>query len=68
MDTQSFAILNIEYLTESILALEYNPSSNFALFNQLFDKLLINSNLTQKEKNLLQVIHWIRRAIEIKDK
>jgi len=68
INTQSFSILNIEYLTESILALEQNSSNYFNILNQIFGRLLIQSNLTQEEKNLLQVIHWIRRAIESKDK
>jgi hypothetical protein len=68
INTRSYAVLNIEYLTDGILALEYKPEKYFSIFNHLFDKLLLRTELTQPEINLLQVMHWLRRAIQSKDK
>jgi hypothetical protein len=65
-DTNSCMLFNIEFITENVLALEYKPQDYFLELNDLFDELMCkNKNIyTQQEKNILQVLHWLRRAIQ----
>jgi hypothetical protein len=63
-ETNSHTIFNVEFLTENILALEYKPNDFFNKISEPFKELLCKSDRTQQEKNMLQVLHWMRRAIQ----
>lgn len=65
--TDSYLIMNLEFLKENILALENKPQEYFDIINELFSELLDKEILTIDEKNLLQVLHWLRRAIQSSD-
>jgi hypothetical protein len=63
-DTSSCMLFNFEFVTENVLALEYKPQDYFLELNELFGELICKNNHTQQEKNILQVLHWLRRAIQ----
>jgi len=63
-DTNSYTLFNIEFQTENVLALEYRPQEYFSKLNEVFDGLLCKTDLSQEDKNILQVLHWLRRAIQ----
>ena len=65
--TDSYLIMNLEFIKENILALENKPQEYFDIINKLFSKLLDKEILTIDEKNILQVLHWLRRAIQSSD-
>jgi hypothetical protein len=63
-DTNSCMFFNIEFVKENVLALEYRPQHYFSGLNDLFGKLLTENEHTQQDKNILQVLHWLRRSIQ----
>lgn len=65
--TDLYLIMNLEFLKEKILALENKPQEYFNIINELFSDLLDKEVLTLDEKNLLQVLRWLRRAIQCSD-
>lgn len=65
--TDSYLIMNLEFLKEKILALENKPQEYFNIINEIFSNLLYKEVLTLDEKNLLQVLRWLRKAIQCSD-
>lgn len=63
-DTNSYTLFNIEFVTENVLALEYKPKDYFLEFNELFSEIICKNQHTQLDKNVLQVLHWLRRSIQ----
>lgn len=63
-NTNSYMLYNIEFVAENALALEYRPQDYFEGINELFGELLCKDKHTQRDKNILQVLHWLRRAIQ----
>ncbi|KHO50618.1 MAG: hypothetical protein QT04_C0050G0027 [archaeon GW2011_AR11] len=66
-ESEGYTFFNMEWLTENILALELHPDKYFESVNNLFQKILTQESLNQEESNILQVIRWLRRAIQIGD-
>lgn len=66
--TNSFIILNQDFLRENVLALESRANEYFKIINKLFSNLLNKNTFSQSDKNLLQVLRWLRRAIQNGDK
>jgi hypothetical protein len=64
MGTNSCMLIDTNFRTEKVLALEYKTQDYFLRLNQLFDELLCKNEYTQREKNILQVLHWLRRALQ----
>lgn len=62
-NTQSYIIYNSESKNANILALQHDPQDFFDGINDLCSELISKDNLSQKEKNLLQSLHWLRRSI-----
>jgi hypothetical protein len=60
----SYTIFNVEFLTENILAIERKPNDYFSKICDHFKELICKRDHTQQEKNMLQVLHWLRRAIQ----
>lgn len=67
INTKAFCIYNLESIAENILSLEYWPEEYFQPIKDSFEKLITKNkdSLTQEENNLLQALHWLRRAIQI---
>lgn len=66
-DTDYWAIFNIEFPKDNILNLEDSEFKYFDVINQLFSKVLNEDCITQNEKKMLMVLHWLRRAIQSGD-
>lgn len=65
--TNSYIILDQDFLKEHVLALEYRADEYFKIINKLFSSMLNKNTLSQSDKNLLQVLRWLRRAIQSGD-
>lgn len=63
-NTQSYIIYNSEFKNANILALQHDPQDFFSGINDLCSELVSKSGLSQKEKNLLQSLHWLRRSMQ----
>lgn len=61
---KSHVIFNQEFVKENDLLLGCRPSDHFKIINSLFERILIKEDLNKNEKNVLQVLHWLRRAIQ----
>jgi hypothetical protein len=63
-DTLAHTFFNLDANSERVLSLELEPMKYFEEITKLFEDLLIKENLTQKEKNIFQSLHWLRRAMQ----
>jgi hypothetical protein len=64
MNSQACTFFNIESIRESILSLNIESQKFFEEVLFLCNHLLLKAELTREEKNQLQVLHWLRRAIQ----
>lgn len=62
--TNAHCFYNIESLRENVLNLSVDPDKYFEKSNLLCNRLILKENPSQSEKNLLQSLHWLRRAIQ----
>jgi len=63
-NSQANVFFNTESLKENVLSLEFEPKQYFEDIGLLFSNLISKENPSQEESNILQVIHWLRRAIQ----
>jgi mevalonate kinase len=63
-NTDFAVIFDIEMSKENVLTLNANSKKFFKEMNILCDDLLQKNSLSSKEKNLLQALHWLRKAIQ----
>ncbi len=63
-NTDFVVFFDIETIRETVLTLNSNPQKFFNEVKILCDNLLQKTSLSPTEKNLLQVLHWLRKAIQ----
>jgi hypothetical protein len=63
-NSHAHTFYNIESVRENTLSIEVEPQKFFEEINGLCSDLISKNNLTQQEKNLHQVFHWLRRSIQ----
>jgi len=64
-DNTDFAVIfDFENIRENALTLDANSQKFFKEINILCNNLLLKTSLSPMEKNLIQVLHWLRKAIQ----
>lgn len=64
INTNAHVIFGIVSIKENTLVLEKDTQIFFKEVNDLFNDLIVKNELDEEENNILQVLHWLRRAIQ----